>query len=92
MVQDMGHIQIRNVPQGLHRTLKARAASAGMTLSDYLLRELRPIAELPTREEWAERVGSRRMYELDAAELVRAGREEQDRKWSSRTRRRSSTR
>jgi plasmid stability protein len=90
----MGHIQIRNVPDTLHRTLKARAATAGMSLSDYLLRELRPIAELPSREQWAARLASRRMYEfdVDTAELIREGREEHDRKWSSPTRRRSSTR
>jgi len=33
-------IQIRNDPDELHRTLKARAAKAGMTLSDYLLSEI----------------------------------------------------
>jgi plasmid stability protein len=41
-------IQIRNVPNELHRKLKARAARAGLSLSDYLLREIRAIAEKPT--------------------------------------------
>ncbi len=45
-------IQIRNVPDGLHRELKARAALNGMTLSDYLLDELRAIAVRPTMKEW----------------------------------------
>ena len=37
---DMGRmVQIRNVPEGLHRQLKSRAALAGMSLSDYLLSE-----------------------------------------------------
>jgi plasmid stability protein len=44
-------IQIRNVPDALHRRLKVRAASAGMTLSDYLLAEIRAFAELPTNDE-----------------------------------------
>ena len=44
-------IQIRNVPEGLHRRLKARAAMAGMSLSDYLLDEIRRVAERPTVEE-----------------------------------------
>jgi plasmid stability protein len=44
-------IQIRNVPDELHRHLKARAATAGMSLSDYLLREIRLVAERPTLEE-----------------------------------------
>jgi plasmid stability protein len=44
-------IQIRNVPEGLHRRLKSRAALAGMSLSDYLLQEIRQIAERPTLDE-----------------------------------------
>ena len=38
-------IQLRHVPDDLHRRLKARAAMAGLPLSDYLIRELRKIAE-----------------------------------------------
>jgi plasmid stability protein len=45
-------IQIRNVPDELHRELKARAARSGMTLSDYLLAELRGLAVRPTMREW----------------------------------------
>jgi len=45
-------IQIRNVPDQLHRELKARAARSGMTLSDYLLAELRALAVRPTMREW----------------------------------------
>ena len=41
-------IQLRNVPDALHRTLKARAALAGMSLSDFLVREIRKSAERPT--------------------------------------------
>ncbi len=48
----MTMIQIRNVPDGLHRELKARAARSGMTLSDYLLGELRALSARPTMEEW----------------------------------------
>lgn len=44
-------IQIRNVPDELHRRLKARAAMAGMSLSDYLLNEIRRVADRPTLEE-----------------------------------------
>ena len=44
-------IQIRNVPDTLHRRLKSRAALAGMSLSDYLLDHLRVVAEQPTIEE-----------------------------------------
>jgi len=58
-------IQIRNVPDELHRTLKVRAAKAGMTLSDYLLSEIEQVAEEPTISEWLERVRSREPVELD---------------------------
>jgi plasmid stability protein len=44
-------IQIRNVPERLHRLLKSRAALAGMSLSDYLLSEIRQVAERPTIDE-----------------------------------------
>lgn len=44
-------IQIRNVPDALHRRVKSRAALSGMSLSDYLLGEIRKIAERPTIEE-----------------------------------------
>lgn len=43
----MSMIQIRNVPEGVHRELKARAAHAGMTLSDYLLDVILRAAERP---------------------------------------------
>jgi plasmid stability protein len=51
----MSMIQIRNVPDQLHRELKSRAALNGMTLSDYLLDELRAIAARPTMKEWLAR-------------------------------------
>ena len=52
-------IQIRNVPEALHRTLKARAALAGMTLSDYLLEEIRRTAQRPTLAELRQRLQQR---------------------------------
>jgi antitoxin FitA len=45
-------IQVRNVPDDLHRTLKVRAAESGMTLSDYVLRELEEVAGKPTLSEF----------------------------------------
>jgi plasmid stability protein len=47
----MKMIQIRNVPDDVHRTLKVRAAAAGMSLSDYLLREVERSVERPTMDE-----------------------------------------
>ncbi|QIN78629.1 hypothetical protein GBA65_08965 [Rubrobacter marinus] len=58
-------IQIRNVPDDLHRTLKVRAAKAGMTLSDYLLSEIERVAEKPTLQELMERLAQREPVELD---------------------------
>ena len=70
-------IQLRNVPEALHRSLKARAAMAGRSLSDYLLAEIKEIAERPTLEELRERVHRRRAVaaEIDTARLVREERE-----------------
>ena len=45
-------IQIRNVPDDLHRKLKARAEEAGMSLSSYILRDMKRLAEAPTESEW----------------------------------------
>lgn len=52
-------IQLRNVPDNLYRTLKARAALAGMPFSDYLFREIKEIAERPTLAELQERLHTR---------------------------------
>ena len=52
-------IQIRNVPEPVHRKLKTRAAQAGMTLSDYLLGEVQQLAELPTVDEPTEHIRHR---------------------------------
>jgi plasmid stability protein len=70
-------IQLRNVPDALHRGLKARAAMAGMSLSDYLLAEIREIAERPTLAELRDRLHTRKpvRVELDTARLVQEERE-----------------
>jgi hypothetical protein len=70
-------IQIRNVPTDVHRTLKARAAQLGMTLSDFLLREITEISRRPTLDEWLQRVQSRsRVGRVgNTARAVRAERE-----------------
>jgi len=70
-------IQIRNVPDTLHRRLKARAALAGMSLSDYLLQQIREVAERPTIEEMRARLARRSPVALsvDTADAVRAERD-----------------
>jgi plasmid stability protein len=55
----MKYLQIRNVPDEVHHTLKSRAALAGMSLSEYALAELRRAAERPTREEILTRIAAR---------------------------------
>jgi hypothetical protein len=57
-------IQIRHVPDELHRQVKARAADAGMSLSDYLLLELRRAVERPTREQLMARLKRRSRVRL----------------------------
>ena len=70
-------IQLRNVPDRWHRILKARAAMAGMSLSDYLLAEIKEIAERPTLAELRERLHKRRpvSVQIDTARMVREERE-----------------
>ena len=58
-------IQIRNVPDELHRKLKVRAAQEGMTLSDYLLSEIESVAKKPTMREWLEKVSRDEPVEVD---------------------------
>lgn len=72
-----GTIQLRNVPDALHRTLKACAARAGMSLSDYLLSQIREVAELPTLTELQQRMQRRQHVNLPepAAAAVRAERD-----------------
>jgi antitoxin FitA len=70
-------IQVRNVPDGVHRTLKAQAALAGLSLSDFLLAEIRQLAERPTVAELRERLRRRPRVEgaVPAAEAVRRERD-----------------
>jgi len=70
-------IQLRHVPDTLHRQLKARAALSGLSLSDYLIREVRKIAELPSAEEMQQRLRQREPYQgkLTPTAAVRAERD-----------------
>ena len=69
-------IQIRRVPDAVHRALRARAAEAGMSLSAFLLEELRKTAETPTRQQLLERLSRLPPVRLrpSAADAVRAER------------------
>lgn len=68
-------IQIRNVPDSTHRTLKVRAAQAGMSLSDYLLAEVQHIVERPTIAEISARIASRPRLRGSSAGIVRRWRD-----------------
>ena len=72
----MTMVQIRNVPADFHRRLKARAAIEGMSMSDYILREIGKSLERPTRQEVLERLHARPVRHLrrSAAEVIRAER------------------
>ena len=72
-------IQIRNVPDLLHRQIKSRAALAGMSLSDYLLSEIRLVAERPTIDELRARLERRpgMTPSVAPAQAVRAERDRQ---------------
>jgi plasmid stability protein len=73
----MSSIQIRNVSDELHRELKARAAQSGMTLSDYLLAEIRDLAVKPTMHQWLDKVSRREPVEtsLTSSEAIHLERE-----------------
>ena len=70
-------IQLRHVPDDLHRRLKARAALAGMSLSDYLIDEIRRVADRPTVEELRVRVRGRAPVtaKISAAAIIRGERD-----------------
>jgi plasmid stability protein len=70
-------IQLRHVPDELHRKLKARAALEGLSLSDYLLQEVRRVAERPTITELRHRLAQRSpvMVRVSTARAVRAERD-----------------
>ena len=70
-------IQIRNVPDSLHRKLKARAAMEGMSLSDYLMAEMRRTAARPSLKELKERLNKRKPIstKIPPSEAVRQERD-----------------
>ena len=69
-------VQIRNVPTDFHRRLKARAAMEGMSMSDYIMREVGKALDRPTRAEVLARLQAQPLRKLkrSAAEIIRAER------------------
>ena len=81
MVDVMGTLQVRDVPDEVSHALKARAAEAGQSLSEYVLGLLRRETSRPTLAQWMARVASRPGVDLEpgtAADAVRAERGERD--------------
>ena len=70
-------VQLRNFPEPLHRIVKARAAMAGMSLSEYLINTITQAEEGPTVEELRERLRKREPVSvpISGAEAVRQERE-----------------
>ncbi len=73
----MTHVQIRNVPGDFHRRLKARAAIEGMSMSEYILREVGKALDRPTRQEVLARLRgpAPRKLRRKAADLIRQERD-----------------
>ncbi len=71
-------VQVRNVPERVHSTLKARAAREGMSLSDFIKRELERSAERPTMREWLEHTRQSKPIrdKRSAVQIVRESRDE----------------
>lgn len=64
-------VQVRNVPDALHRKLKSRAALAGLPISEFLLREIQRVLERPTQAEILERLRALPAIEVDNVAAVR---------------------
>lgn len=70
-------IQIRHVPTSIHRALKAKAALAGKSLSDWILEELTALAAMPTEEELLERLRKAEPFGMkgSSAKMIRKDRD-----------------
>lgn len=80
------HLQIRNLSASTHRKLKARAASQGMSMSDYVRIEIERLLSSPSPKEWLEMVRKRQPMTMsveDAVAATRHSRDENDRKFDS---------
>jgi hypothetical protein len=72
----VSNVQVRGVPEDVHRRLKAQAALAGQSLNEFLLARLRELASLPTVPELAARIRARAPYDgPSSAAVIRAARD-----------------
>jgi antitoxin FitA len=78
IIREMANVQIRDVPDDLHRRLKAQAAMSGQSLNEFLLARVGEIARTPSVSELAGRIRARGLHDgPSSADLVR---EERDRR------------
>ena len=72
----MKMIQVRNVPDEIHRELKVRAARQGVSLSDYVLELARQDVNLPTVAEWMARIDAEPILDSDVSveDIIRESR------------------
>jgi plasmid stability protein len=72
----MANVQVRGVPEDVHRRLKSQAALAGQSLNEFLLARMSDIARTPSVTELAERIREREPYSgKSSAELIRKDRD-----------------
>jgi plasmid stability protein len=72
----MANVQVRGVPDDVHRRLKSQAALAGQSLNEFLLARLSDLARRPTVPELAARIRERETYTgPSSASAVREGRD-----------------
>jgi plasmid stability protein len=72
----MPNVQVRGVPDDVHRRLKSQAALSGQSLNEFLLARMTDIARVPTVPELAERIRERAAYTgPSSAKVIRAERD-----------------
>ena len=77
----MANVQIRGVPDDVHRRLKSQAALSGQSLNEYLLGRVTDLARTPTVPELAARIRERGTHDgPPSAAVVREGRAQRDRR------------
>ena len=76
IIGGVANVQVRGVPEDVHRRLKAQAAMAGLSLNEFLLSWMADIARTPTVPELTERIRRRGTFDgPSSAAAVRAGRD-----------------
>lgn len=74
----MSFIQVKHVPERLHEEVRRRAASEGMTVSDYVLDLIQRDLAIPSRREWLERLARRQPVDVNAEKVLERARADRD--------------